>query len=174
MSLVWPSAAAQVGTSPWSQVVGLVTHNRPLLFTLNTLVLCLHKVLELLHFSFSPTYPIHIYTLWWVPLQATHAAGRPVNDIFSLNCTVRYECKLVIYSLCLGGMAVRMSACHPPLLCYLMVGEALSVYGPPVPRCGGQVCEHLSLPTHRSLSSSSNVVCIVVLPGFDLISMSQE
>lgn len=53
MDSAMASAAAQAGTSPWPQEVGLITHNRLLLSTLESPVPSLLTVLKLLCFSFS-------------------------------------------------------------------------------------------------------------------------
>lgn len=115
-----------MATSPWPQVAGLDIHNRLLLSSSSCLVPCLFMMLKLLHISFSPICLPHSHTLWWLLLQAGHEAGIPLGNIFSLCGVAADRCPQPIGAVC------QRSACHPlPMLCCMVVGGALCVYGLP-------------------------------------------
>lgn len=71
------------GSSGWDLTIRarLVTHNRPLLSTVESPVPSLFIQLKPLHFSFSPICPPQTCTLWWLQLQAGHVACRPLDDL---------------------------------------------------------------------------------------------
>lgn len=59
---LWPSAAAQNGTSPWPQVSGQTTNMKLFLSTLTSPALSLFIMLKPLCFCFSPISPPHTCT----------------------------------------------------------------------------------------------------------------
>ena len=116
----WPSVAAQAGTSPEPQVVGLTTHNRlTLLYPKVLTILFLIIMLKLLHFSFSTICLPHSCTLWLFPMQAGHAVGRPLSDILHLFCVVWRQMGVSIAGLCcrIEGRSVGIFPCPYIMAC---------------------------------------------------------
>ena len=97
--------------------------------------------LKLLHFSFFPVCLCHSLTLWWLPLQAGHEAGRPLSNNLSLCYEVWQQAGVYSPSvLCARGQVSgwhsgpKVSAILPlPMLYCMVVRGALCVYGPPYP-----------------------------------------
>lgn len=67
--------------------------------------------------SFSPIWPPHTYTLWWLPLQAGHMTSGPVGDILH-PCASRYL--WLARTLKSRSIGLHIFVClHPSLLCFL-------------------------------------------------------
>lgn len=106
----------------------------------------LFTVLRLLH-CFFPIRPPHTHTLWWVLLQA----GPWVIHSVCVAWRSGKQVCLPVCAMCRrAGVWVDGSlyvCLPPPLLCCVVEGRALCVYGLPVLWGRGQVCECLFLPS---------------------------
>lgn len=95
--------------SEWNrrhQVAELATQNRLLFSTVESPVSSFIKMLKMLHFSFSSTWWPHIYTLWWLLLQAVYAAGGTLADILHSHVVSWQTCVYICLCYALEGRSL--------------------------------------------------------------------